>query len=236
VTDEPRTTHHVTPGGAKAGGISVSATVYAPPMVATASGIPPMVTVIPYHEVLLADAQRQADASQHKVAVILAQIAAEVYVEQAWTILLARKTAGPVEELVALVPDSTFRNNKAKRLWKALTDGDTITQPEELWRAWQAHLDLGNDVVHGRTDKPCGETEAATSIATVRRASSASSYCRCIGLRRSTTTSTPPRRMTPASSATPWRIAPPSGSSRTPPGRSTWATPSWPTLSPKTPT
>src|SRR4051794_1083058 len=114
--DEQGIKHNVTPGVAKGSGGSVSATVYPVPASGRASAPPPPVRVTPYHDALLADATRQRDAGQQRVAVFLAQIAAEVYIEQAWAVLLARKTGGPVEELLTLIPDSTIRHNKSKRL------------------------------------------------------------------------------------------------------------------------
>jgi len=117
-----------------------------------------------YHRVLLGTAESQAEEHQHPIAIVTAQMALEVRVEEAFTTLFSLRDGLPVAELVALLPDRTMMQTSVKRLWEALT-GDRISKAS-AWSEYQRHVERRNRLAHG-SEQWSNHRQAEASLAAV---------------------------------------------------------------------
>lgn len=118
-----------------------------------------------YHRVLLGTAESQAEEHQHPIAIMTAQMALEVRVEEAFTTLFGLRDGLPVSELLALLPDRTMMQTSVRRLWEALT-GDRISKAP-TWREYQRHVERRNRVAHG-SEQWSNRRSSEASLAAVR--------------------------------------------------------------------
>jgi hypothetical protein len=86
---------------------------------------------------------------QPEMGVVAAQMAVEVFVEDAVRLLLERQgLSAPVSEAVlGCLPDRSLMDRRTRDLWSALADQPISSAPE--WKAYHQHIELRNRVVHG---------------------------------------------------------------------------------------
>jgi hypothetical protein len=97
---------------------------------------------------LLKAAHEQHDHGDYQEAIILAQTAVEIFIEQVFDCLFTKRgieyLQAPVERL--LYRNFSLGHDKVANLYEALS-GDAIRQLP-LWSQYKAHTELRNDVVH----------------------------------------------------------------------------------------
>jgi hypothetical protein len=116
------------------------------------------------HAMLLAAARQQQDDAQYPIAVVTAQMAFEVRVEQSLTALYAETGTEAVRPDVTLV-DRSFMADQSRSAWRELT-GDRISRAPS-WRAYHRHIERRNKLAHGSLTWIDGE-ECASSVQAVR--------------------------------------------------------------------
>ena len=101
----------------------------------------------PYHRVLLDSARRLAENGDHEISVVTAQMACEIFVEQAFVRIYAKKglvhLEGPIDDLI---PSYNLGNDKVRALYSALT-GDNVTAAG-FWPDFKELVKLRNGAVH----------------------------------------------------------------------------------------
>lgn len=125
--------------------------------------------IAPYHEELLAAADRYIAAdgeADRQVAMVLAQTAAEIRVEQAFDVLRQRIQPVALREWTKrpLRPGYTLRNDDVKLLWNALS-GRKISQGQ-VWADYVAVIKLRGEVVH--KGRRVSSEEAREAVRAVR--------------------------------------------------------------------
>ena len=112
------------------------------------------------YESLLESAHAAHTASEHKVAVILAQTALEVYTEKALGQLYRRRNIEYLKpEFEHLLINYNLANSKVSSLYQALS-GDQLTAAP-FGSAIQTHIQLRNDLVHEGRDATAEDAEAS---------------------------------------------------------------------------
>jgi len=115
---------------------------------------------------LLESAQNRHDHGDYQEAVILAQTATEIFMEQVFDRLFARRDIEylqlPVERL--LYRNFSLGHDKVANLYEALS-GDAIRRLP-LWSAYKEHTELRNDVIHQGRAVDAGQS--ARSLESVR--------------------------------------------------------------------
>ena len=118
-----------------------------------------------YEEVLLEMARSaiaRGNDGDYEVAVVTAQMAAEISSEQSIGTYLARKNVPELEEpLAGLFPSYSLANDRVLKLYTALR-GDRL-QDRPFWPAYKEHAARRNRVVHRgeRADKAAAEASLA---------------------------------------------------------------------------
>jgi hypothetical protein len=125
--------------------------------------------IAPYHEELLAAADRYIAADGHadrQVAVVLAQTAAEIQIEQAFDVLGQRIEPVALREWTKrrLRACYSLGNDDVKLLWNALS-GQKI-DVGQVWADYREVIDLRGDVVH--KGRPVSGAEAKKAVRAVR--------------------------------------------------------------------
>jgi HEPN domain-containing protein len=126
--------------------------------------------LLPYHTALLDTAKAFLGRDEYQVAVMIAQTAVEVLVEQVITEQLKkRKTAAEVEEwILNRAMPFTLIGGSTQKLYIDLTN-DPIQQAP-FWERYTRHTRRRNDVVHrGKpVEKPMAEESVAVASEVIR--------------------------------------------------------------------
>ena len=97
---------------------------------------------------LIIAAHDQYDTGDFQEAIVLAQTASELFAEQVFDYLFAKRDVqylqGPVERL--LYRNFSLAHSKVVGLYEALSD-DRLTQ-QAIWSQYKEHTELRNDIVH----------------------------------------------------------------------------------------
>lgn len=102
----------------------------------------------PYHRTLLASAGRLAASGDHEIAVVTAQMACEIFVEQAFVTIYRKKALTYLENPIdALIPSYNLGNDKVRALYSALT-GDNVAAAS-FWPDFKELVKIRNGAVHG---------------------------------------------------------------------------------------
>jgi hypothetical protein len=82
---------------------------------------------------------------------LIAQTAVEMGARFAFIALLYRRHGPLDDDMVRELgpPDYSFMRPDTRRLWTELTDGDSVTKPQETWKHYVAHIQFRNRVAHG---------------------------------------------------------------------------------------
>ena len=125
--------------------------------------------IAPYHEELLAAADRYIAADGHtdrQVAVVLAQTAAEIRIEQAFDVLRQRIEPVAVREWTSrrLRPGYSLRSDDVKHLWNALSERKI--NEGQVWTDYRAVIELRGEVVH--KGRPVSSAQAKEAVRAVR--------------------------------------------------------------------
>ena len=117
---------------------------------------------LPYHSVLLDMAKAFLRRREHRVAVVMAQTAVEIRVEQVITKQLRRRaTAVEVEEwIVDRAKPFTLTNSSSLGLYTALTNDEI--QRAGFWERYRRHVTRRHSVIHRGADVT--PSEAADSV------------------------------------------------------------------------
>jgi HEPN domain-containing protein len=118
-----------------------------------------------YHRVLLGTAEAQLDEYQHPIAIVTAQMAVEVRIDEALRKLLGTYPELPTEALMNVLPDRTLMQRSMRELWKALT-GDSI-KDARAWKEYHHHVERRNRLVHGG-EQWSSSDDAEASLKAVR--------------------------------------------------------------------
>lgn len=118
-----------------------------------------------YHEALLDDADTLQEDGQQHGALLLAHVAAEVYLGEAfpWLFFHSFKRLG--EDWEKAVPSLSLLEKSTRVLWWHLT-GHSVTDNKEVWKPYDAAVQVRNEVAHAG-HWPTAD-EARTSIDAVR--------------------------------------------------------------------
>jgi hypothetical protein len=118
----------------------------------------------PYYGTLLQTACSMLEQGQHEIVAVLAQMACEIFSEQAITAALKQKRLDYLEApLEDLLPTYSLANDKVRKLYSALTS-DAI-QEELFWPEYKAAVKLRNDVMHSARRVSKEEAVAALKVA-----------------------------------------------------------------------
>jgi hypothetical protein len=126
------------------------------------------ITLPPYYDMLLGTAEGAYEDSQYPIAVVVAQMAFEARVEDAFTTAYVATFTGeaPINEMVNALPDRSMMDRRCRELWQALTGDDIKKAPARAWPRYHQHVERRNTLAHGGL--PCGKKEARASLDAVR--------------------------------------------------------------------
>jgi hypothetical protein len=119
---------------------------------------------LPYHRELLDSARRLAANGDHEISVVTAQMACEIFVEQAFVRLYEKKglvhLEGPIDDLI---PSYNLGNDKVRALYRALTGDDVAAA--SFWPDFKELVKIRNSAVHGGRRVQRSEADGASIAA-----------------------------------------------------------------------
>lgn len=100
------------------------------------------------HQGLMATAEQMIQEGKHEIAVVLAQMACEIFAEQVISAILKKKNLSYLEDaLDDLLPSHNLANEKIRKFYVALTQ-DQIHHTF-FWHDYKNLVSLRNRAVHG---------------------------------------------------------------------------------------
>lgn len=118
-----------------------------------------------YHDDLLGNAEWLHSEHQFHAALLLAHVALEVYVEDAFLDLFLLHFGELDDDWVTAVPSRTLKDKGTRVLWRLMT-GDRVADNKEVWTPYSDAVEVRNRVAHAGK-WPTAE-EAQASIDAVR--------------------------------------------------------------------
>jgi HEPN domain-containing protein len=134
---------------------------------AAAGGVAP--PLLPYHTALLDTARAFLQRDECQVAVVIAQTAVEVLVEQIVSEQLSKRSTTPqLQEWIKERGKPFGLTNQSRALYVALTNDEIQKTP--FWERYRRHVTRRHDVVHrgDLVDRPMAEESVAVADEIIR--------------------------------------------------------------------